>query len=85
MVSMDAGKAVAMHDLASSLNIAPNTMTRYVAYLAGLGLIDEDVHAVNKGQAQLALTATGSDLANDVLEEIGRQLAHVSTRQLPGF
>ena len=85
MVSMDAGKAVAMQDLASSLNVAPNTMTRYVAYLAGLGLIDEDVHAVNKGQAQLALTATGSDLANDVLEEIGRQLAHVSTRQLPGF
>lgn len=85
MVSTDAGKAVVMHDLASSLNVALNTMTRYVAYLAGLGLIDEDVHAVDKGQAQLALTATGSDLASDILEEIGRHLNDVSTRGLPGF
>jgi len=85
MVSMDAGKAVTMHDAVSSLNVAPNTMTRYVAYLAGMGLTDEGAYAVNKGLGQLALTATDSDLAIDVLEEIARQLVHVSKRRLPGI
>ena len=76
-VSIDAKKPVARHELAVRNNVALSTISRYVAYLIGLGLVEENVGNPDEGQPRLTLTSSGHELTNNILTEISRQLVSV--------
>ena len=77
MVALDAGRPVIEHHLAITHNLAASTISRYVAYLIGIGMIEKNIVAAEGGQSQLRMTASGVELASGVLGEIGRQIADV--------
>tara|TARA_R110000824_G_scaffold177839_4_gene357367 strand:+ start:1408 stop:1869 length:462 start_codon:yes stop_codon:yes gene_type:complete len=72
MVSKNVEKPVSSHDLAITHNVAMSTMTRYVEYLSGIGLIDKNIDA--EGGVRLELTASGDSLTSDALRKIGHEL-----------
>lgn len=78
MVALDAGRPVTEHQLAITHNMAASTISRYVAYLIGIGMVEKKIVAAEGGQPQLRITASGAGLARGVLGEIGRQIADVS-------
>mgnify|MGYP003656376660 CR=1 FL=1 len=77
MVSMDSGKPVMVSDLAITHHLAKSTMSRYVAYLIGIGLVEEIRVAADKEQTRLILTASGANLTSGALGEISRQLPDI--------
>lgn len=72
MVSQSTEKPVTAHDLAITHNVATSTMSRYVEYLIGVGMIDRNIDA--RDQVSLELTAYGDALAGDALRKIGHEL-----------
>ncbi len=76
MVSTNMEKPVAMHDLATTHNLAMNTVSRYVRYLSRIGLIDKDIEAEAEQKAPLKLTASGDVLIRAALHDISQELAN---------
>ncbi len=78
MVSMTTEKPVAMHDLATTYNLAINTVSRYVRYLSRIGLIDNNIEAEAKAdqKVSLKLTPSGDVLIRAALHNIRHELAN---------
>lgn len=68
-------KPITVHGLAITHNLAVSTMSRYVDYLVGVGLVIKSVDAQDEEQVLLKLTANGDIRTSDALENIGRELA----------
>ena len=76
-VATSSGKAVTVHDLAETHNVAMSTMSRYVDYLIRVRLIDENVVASDGEAASLKLSASGNALTNKTLMKISGELANL--------
>ena len=76
MVSMNTGKSVTAHILAITHNVAMSSMSRYVAYLISVGLIDKNSDAEEEERAPLKLSASGVALTSKALEKIGHELVN---------
>ncbi|MEH6701476.1 MarR family winged helix-turn-helix transcriptional regulator [Parasphingorhabdus sp.] len=75
VAAKSACKPITVHGLAITHNMPMSTMSRYVDYLVGVGLIIKSVDAQDDEQVLLKLTAYGDIRTSNALENIGRELA----------
>jgi len=74
-VAISSGKHITTHDLSITHNVPMSTMSRYVDYLRGAGMIDKNVFVRDEARAPLKLSVSGQALTNKTLRKIGSELS----------